>query len=77
MFGKKVKVITHGFFFRKNMLETRCKCGCVYLTPKEKVFIREINDYFGRDTDFETKCPECKDVNHQRRKELEKASELE
>ena len=74
------KIEKHGYFFRKNRLQTECKCGCVYLTPKKKVKIMEYHSmahYYGGtskhkngDVYFETSCPECKHENTQWRDEL-------
>lgn len=69
MFGRKVKVIEHGYFFKNAVLETRCACGCVYRTPKRKVHLHE---WFDGDVSFETNCPECAKVNRQFRSDMAK-----
>lgn len=58
-----IKIEKHGYFFRKGRLRTECNCGCVYLTPKKKVYIGI--EHFTLKEIFETTCPECLTLNTQ------------
>lgn len=76
----RIKVIEHGYFFKNNKLKTKCACGCVYLTHKKKVQVKDGTNQIGElryeiSEYFATFCPECGRYNRQNIEQLRKEKE--